>query len=440
MTKLSSTQLLIAGVVYAFLAGQTVAADKGKDSGYKLVTKTRLIHFDREFEVSTNDRTQTALGITADWTTPQYGGWFGLGISPFFIEDLDDSGRITEDVLTVNDGEMDGFAKIGQAFIKLTPSENVTAKIGRQTHKSLLMTSSYTRAAPDSYQGVNLQVMPAKGLTFQAAAYNKFVPRANEEAMDFSTDRSTKGAIDYIALLNVKYKHGPFSIEAEYLNSDDYLSKYGLVGSYTTKLSGSKLTLTAGAFGSMDDGSLFVTGAEGAELDDENETGAVLGVTDSENDGFGAYLDAKWNIGNFQLNVAVAQFDGAWIEDNYAGDPGTNPFPTRSIVGPDMTNANETLYLVGLKYDWKDIIPGLVTSIAHVDGRDAENSAVSSLGSADEVWDEVVVTYTFPMVKGLKFIGRWHDYDSDKTGQLDGVKGDETDIWLYLDYTYTFNI
>jgi hypothetical protein len=48
------------------------------------------------------------------------------------------------------------------------------------------------------------------------------------------------------------------------------------------------------------------------------------------------------------------------------------------------------------------------------------------------------VRYAIPVLKGLGVRYTYLDYKSDKTGRLDGVKEDERDHRLYLDYTYRF--
>jgi len=438
MSKLKTTQLIGAGVVSALLGGQALAADG--ESGYQLKTKTRFVFFDREFEDPANDRTQSALSITADWTTPQYAGWFGVGLSPYFVQDINATGRIAEDVLTVKDGEAQGFALIGQAFVNLTPLDGLALKIGRQTHKSMLLSSSGSRAVPNSFQGVSATFKPNQSLSLYGSVYDRWSPRASNEFKEFRTDQSSEGAIDYLSVIGLSYKLDAFKIDAEYLNSKDYLSKLGLRGTYTAKLENSSLKLTGGVFTSSDDGDLFVTRAESGDLDDEDVSGSVAGSTKSDNDGLGAYIEAAWKTGNVELSAALSKFDDIWIEDNFTGDHGTNPFPTRSRIGPDLTNANETVAKVALKYDWKQIVAGLETTLAAAQGWDAENSVDPALGSADEEWRELVVSYKVPAVKGLKFTGIWHDYNSDKTGRVDGVKADETDIRIYLDYNYAFNL
>ncbi len=437
MPKLNKNYLAMS-IATAMLCAPSMAAN-ADDSGYQLKTKSRLVYFDREYENPAKDRTQSAFSITADWTTPQYGGWIGIGLSPYFVEDLGSDGLVKADVLTVKDGEMSGFALLGQAYVNLTPIDGLAIKLGRQTHKSMLLSSSGSRAVANTYQGINALYKPMKGLSVYCAVYDKWSARNDDEFVGFRTDQTDEGAIDYISVIGLKYKFDAFTVETEYLNSKDYLSKFGLRGSYLTQFDDSSLKLSAGVFTSSDDGQLFVTAAESGDLDDEDRDGAVKGETRSDNDGMGVYAEAIWKRNNLQLSAAISKFDDIWIEDNFAGDHGRNPFPTRSRVGPDLTNANETVAKVSVIYNWQDLVPGLTTEIAAAQGWDAENSVDPALGTADEDWKELVVTYKVPTVKGLKFTGVWHDYNSDEVGNVDGVKEDETDIRLYLDYSYKFN-
>ena len=414
-------------------------AEETKLGGHEIQTKLRLIHFDRDFEDDEDDRDQTGLGLELNYKSPQLWETIGLGLSGYVVEDLSDGGDVREDILTLDDGELDGFALLGQAYLNFTPSDNFTLKIGRMKHKSLFLNSSSSRAVPNTFQGVSTKFDATDKLSLHASLYDKWSRRARDDFEGFSTDQSDEGDIDYVAVIGAKYKvNDNIKLEAEYLESKDFLNKFGLVGTFVQDLSTSSLTYTAGIFTSSDDGDLFVTGSESGDLDDEDVVGSEVGVTESDNDGFGGYLDVTWKKDNLKLSAAITKTDEIWLEDNFSGDHGRNPFPTRSRVGPDLTNTNETAYRLQLAYDWKAYVPGLKTTFAVGFGEDAENSVEPSLGSADEDWREIRIDYNVPTLKGLKFRVIWHDYDSDETGTVDGVKDDETDLRLYLDYVYTF--
>lgn len=428
---------LLVQILIGSLALPGIAAAAGME-GHSLELKARGIYFDRDYEKDSNDRSQSGLGLQLNYESPYFGDIIGIGLSGYSVTKLGASGRITSDVLSVDDGGdvHDSFGKVGQAFIKLKYHDLVAAKFGRQTWKSMLLSSSGSRAIPNSFSGGTVEVKPMKGLSVYGAMFNEWSSRSSAHFDEFKTDRSAEGAIDYIGILGASYDAGPLSVDFEHLKSDRFLSKTGLVGSYTLALADkSKLKLTGGVHMSRDSGKLFVVGAESSELDDE-DTGAGVG-TKSDNDGLGVYLAADWKLDNLALGVAVAKFDGTWIEDNFAGDHGTNVFPTGGVLA-DMTNRDETVWMLSAGYDWKNYVKGLKTAVSYKSGSGARNSHVPSMGSADESELAVDVRYAVPAVKGMSVRYLYLDYKSDKTGNLDGVKEDESDHRLYVDYTYRF--
>lgn len=408
--------------------------------GHSLELKSRVVHFDRSFETSSRDRTQTGLGLQLNYESPYFADIVGIGVSGYSVTRLDSSGFVTTDVLSADGsgGLHDTFGQIAQAFVKVKHQDLFGLKFGRQLHKSMLLSSSDSRAVPNTYSGANAEFTPLEGLKFHGGIYDQWSRRADSRFEKFATDRSYEGAIDYVGLIGAAYKSGPYSVEFEYLNSSDYLAKLGLVGAYTIALAEkSKLKLSAGLHTSRDAGDLFVTASEGGELDDEDRPGSIPGVTRSDNDGRGYYLDADWSVGNFALGAAIAKFDGAWIEDNFSGDHGTNPFPTGGVLA-DMTNNDETVWMVRAGYDWKDYVKGLRTTVKYKDGSGARNSHVGALGEADESEFEFDLRYRIPVVEGLNFRYRYLNYSSSKVGRVDGVLEDNTDHRFYLDYTYRF--
>ena len=412
-----------------------VHADEG--AGHKLELKVRGIHFDREFESPVNDRTQTALGLQLNYESPLLADLIGVGISGYSVNRLDSSGRVVTDILKAdNDGGFhDSYGKIAQAFVKLRHGDLVELKLGRQLHNSLLLFSSTSRAVPNTYSGASGVINPMKGLSVYGAAYDQWSRRADSNFEELATDRSAEGAIDYVGLVGAHYKSGPVAVNIEYLNSKDYLSKVGLVGSYTFPLADkNQLKLTGGIHTSKDAGKLFVTGSANSKLDDEDKYPAGAR---SDNDGLGTYVDLEWRTGSLMLGAAVAKFDGAWVESNFAGDHGKNPFPTGGVLA-DMTNRDETVWMVRAAYDWKDVVKGLRTGVSSKQGTGARNSHVRSLGEADEEELELDVRYKIPLVKNLDLRYRYIQYTSDKTGRVDGVLQDNTDHRLYLDYSYQF--
>ncbi len=196
-------------------------------TGHSLELKMRGVHFDRDFETDSNDRTQSALGLQLNYESPYFADAIGVGISGYSVNKLDNSGRNTSDVLSVdNNGELhDSFGQVAQAFVKLKYQDLATAKLGRQLHKSMLLSSSGSRAVPNTFSGGSFQLMPLKGLSLYGARYNEWSSRSDSSFEEFKTDNSADGAIDYIDNLGASYTSGPFSINLEHLRAQDFLKR-----------------------------------------------------------------------------------------------------------------------------------------------------------------------------------------------------------------------
>ena len=165
----------------------------------------------------------------------------------------------------------------------------------------------------------------------QGALYDRFRSRTTNHYEKFRTEAATDNAIDFIGIFGASYVSGPSFLDSEYLNAKSYLSKFGIVGTYTLPVRDTTLFLSSGWLTSRDAGSLFVCGAE-REMD--------CTVRAHLQCGSGVYVDAEWRIKNFAIGAAVAKFDGFWIEDNFAVDArrtGVLPGPRDQSV-PDVVH------------------------------------------------------------------------------------------------------
>lgn len=425
-----------------FTASAFVAAygQQEEANRHQFETKVRFVYLDRDFGNDANDRTQTALGFEGNYLSPRFADFVAVGLSAYVAGKIDADGAVVEDLLTVNDGELDGFALLGQSFLDLALGDAGSVKGGRTLQKSMFLASSGARALPDTYQGANIQFGPGEGFSIYGMVYDKWSRRARDDFESFATDVSAEGDIDWVGIAGLRYASDVFSAELEYLRSDDYLGKLGLRGSYLPDIGSDngKLKLTGGVFTSKNDGDLFVVGAAG-KLDDEDLPGSVAGVTPSENDGLGGYVDVEWRKAGFTVGATLTLIDEIWLESNFTGDHGTNPFPTAAAVsGADLTNTGETVWGGRIGYDWPGIVEGLSTTLQFVDGSGAENTVSPALGTADERWWQIDVRYKVPVVSGLSLHAIYHDYTADETGSVDGVGDDDRDIRLYVDYVHRF--
>lgn len=454
-------QIIKAGMLSALLGGlllpPTVVAAEGE---HKLELKLRSVYWNDEslvYPTKTNkepepkEYEQSALGMQLNYQSPYWGGFIGVDASAYGVVKLGDSGAPTTNLVELeNNGQLqDAYLTAGQALVKLKYQDFAQMKVGRQFQSSLLLRSTTTRAVPDTYSGASGSLKPLEGLTVYGAVYDQWRSRSTDNFEKFRTEATAAGvpnAIDYVGIFGASYINGPLSVTAEYLNSKNYLSKFGLVGAYTIPFDKNSLKLSSGLFTSRDAGSLFVCSAE-KEMDCTG-TGAI------QNDGMGIYLDAEWKISNFTVGAAIAKFDGFWIEDNFAvnatkdgsltQDHGTNPFPTSAALGPDMANNDETVGSIRVVYDWKDYVTGLKTGFKYSRGTGARSSNLVNEAEGSEHFREVDVQYAMPFVKNLGMRYVYMNYDSHVEGGSTSatIKGMPRQDWeqhrFYIDYTYQF--
>jgi hypothetical protein len=451
------------GMISALLAGSLLPAiTAAAEEGHQLELKARAVYWkDESTAVPTatvpNPKPvgyeQSALGLQLNYQSPYWGNVIGADASAYGVVKLHDSGTPTTNLLEVgNDGQLkDSYVTLAQALVKLKYDDFAEAKLGRQLQDSLLLKSTtlHHRPVPDTYSGLSAAVKPLPGLALYGAVYDRWRARSTGDFERFRTESTAAGVprdIDYISIVGTSYAAGRWSATAEYLNSKDYLSKFGLVGAYTIPLDKNSLKLSAGLFTSRDAGDLFVCGAE-RELD-------CTGTGRISNDGKGVYLDADWKIGDFTLGAAVAKFNGFWIEDNFAVDAdrtgsltqdhGTNPFPTSAALGPDFTNNGEKVGSVRLSYDWKNTIPGLKMAFKYSRGTDAKPSNLASDARGTEHYRQFDVQYTLPFLKNLTVRYVYLNYDSQIEGGTTGatIRGMPKADWeqhrVNVDYAYKF--
>lgn len=439
------TILLTLCMTGALLTSATpVLALNGITDKDKLSIKLRTIYFDREFENSAADDTTFAQGLEVNYETGVIAKAFTLGVSGYSVQNIDSSGSAGNNILPIDTGNTDGqvddnIALIGQLFIDVKLGDSGNIKLGRQKHKSLLLSSSGSRAVPNTFLGASSRYQ-FSGVTLSSFYFTQWSRRYDDGFEDFtiSTDVDGDGEndqIDSVWGLGASYKKGGFSGESAYLVSQDYLKKLGLKGAYTWQLKDSRLTFTSGYFSSEGDGDLFVSQAE-SDLDRNGEAaGEPITV-----DGSAAFVDLEWKVNALTFGVAYTEVDEFWIEDNFNADHGTNPFPTRAAIGPDLTNTNENIWALRLGFDLNHYVRGLRTTVSRARGSDAQNSVLRSAGgTASEEWWSLDTKWSIPSVKGLSFRWFYLDYDGDESAQsVRGIRPDTDNHRVYLDYTFSY--
>ena len=390
---------------------------------------------------------QSALGMELNYQSPYFNNIIGLDASVYAAVNLGDSGNPTVQLFDVQpNGHLKShFASLGILALKAKLGEGNELRIGRQKVNTMFIKSTFNRAVPDTFSGASLKLKPLENLDVYAGYYNKWQPRTADKFTSFVTDNNEK--IKYVALLGAKYKFDRWTVNAEYLHSDNYLSKYGAIVNYALPLTQSQLNLRSGILFSQDAGNLFKCGAE-ADLD------CVTKGQDMDNNGQGYFAEVTWKKNDLELGAAVTKINGAWIEDSYSTqsardnvliqDNGTNPFPTAAIVGPDFSNKDELAWMARVKYNWQDYVKGLSTEFKHIRGTGAHQSDINSDIEGKEYTNEFTVAYKPNFMKNLDFRYSYLVYHSsfDHNDSMEKINGLLKHDWhqhrVALTYTYQF--
>jgi hypothetical protein len=398
----------------------------------------QLTYYDRNYNSAQNNRAQSALSATLAHKQSLANGRFELGGAFYAVQKIANSGRVIEDVLTISEGELSGFALIGEAHARFRPSERLSVLIGRFKHKSLLLKSK-TRAATSTFEGLGFDYSPSEDANFYAHRFYRWSARASDEFSGFDTNTSNNSAIPYLTIIGAKLtnfssKAWPVKSNIEYLESKNYLRKFGIASSIEhILLTGNTIRLSSGLFFSRDAGNLFANGANDA-LDY---------LTSSSTDrqqhrGFGGYIAFHYSQGNSTFGVTHSFFGDPWLEDSFADDHGTTPFPTKTY-GPELSNKNERIWKLEYshrhEHGWAQ---GLQNRLSWARGTGAQNSINAELGSGSESWLELDLRYSPKFFKKLEARMRYRIYQSELVGQIAGIKDDRSELRLTINYSSDF--
>lgn len=388
---------------------------------------------------------QSGIGLELNFKSPYYDDIIGFDASAYGAVKLADSGNPTIQLFDVKpNGKVDkGFSNLGILAVKAKLDEGNEIRVGRQLVNTMFIKSTFNRAVPDTFSGISATLQPTKNLGLYGGYYNKWLPRTAETFSNFTTDNYEK--INYIALFGSKYQNSQWTVNTEYLNSADYLKKYGFIAGYKLPLKTSNLNFRFGGLFSKDAGHLFKCGAE-SDLD-------CIKNKPIHNHGNGYFLETTWQKNNLAVTAALTKINDFWIEDNYSTkslrnnvliqDNGTNPFPTASTLGPDFTNRGETVWMARIKYDWKDYFEGLSTDYKYTSGHGAHQSNIMSDIRGKEKGSELGINYQIPYINSLNFRYSYVTYTSDLVrNDLSKINGMTRANWhqqrIALNYSHQF--
>ncbi|MBL4674194.1 MAG: OprD family outer membrane porin, partial [Arenicella sp.] len=309
---------------------ETLAAEPSKTS-----LAIQASHYDRKFSNQQSNRTQTGLSVLLRHTHSVWGELLTINGAAYHVQRLAATGRAQEDLLTIDGNKIAGFSLLGEASLKLQPTPSFSIEFGRTQHDSLLLKSK-TRLLPSTIEGVNLTWQVSKKLSLYAHRFTKWSARANSEFVRFDTELSRSGAIDKLLITGLKtnfriFKSTSININCEYFEAKNYLRKTALRTRLKQDLANhSSVEFEAAILSSNDSGALFVNGANSrldSRLDSSNQR--------LDHNGLGTYLKGTYSIGRHGFGIAVTKIGEPWLEDSFASDHGTTPFPGATF-GPEL--------------------------------------------------------------------------------------------------------
>jgi hypothetical protein len=400
----------------------------------------RFAHYDRNFsnDNDNNNRKQTGLGFQLSHNRSFGNDLLYIGASVFHAQRLASSGSEVEDLLGIENNKTTSFSQLGEAFFGIKLSDNTQIKLGRFQHKSLLLKSK-TRLLPSTFQGAKLEWALSDSLTLNAYQFNKWSRRANKSFEGFQTELSEPGSVRHLSIVNLSHSHQFGKTQLEVLNTSKYLTKLGISSELTLPLkSDYSFTLDSGLFSSHDGGVLFVEGADSTlDVNNNNPQSGRL-----KHDGLGGYIQfgfAKSFEGfSHSATLTHSRFGQAWLEDSFAGDHGTSPFPT-STMGPELTNRHERIWMASFQtQNLSGSLSGLTSKISVTNAYGAFNALGEQFGTGSESWIEIDLRYKPQRLKRVSARLRYRDYRSTELGRIAGIKSNRDELRVTLDYKFKF--
>lgn len=423
------------GIIGSVLCLSNVVAQEGNHHNFQ--ASIRFAHYDRDFANQKNDRVQNGVGIALSYQSPQFLDYFRIGASyqlsqPFLVD-----GQKREDVFAFDGQQVTNHHFFGEAYLEIHPTKTAKLTIGRQTTRSMFLYSK-TRVLPTTFRGLNMHWVVTDGLALYGSVFDQWSRRANGAFEAFDTAISTDGAINYIAIAGGEYTKNQLNIRFEYLHVHHYLNKWAVKQTYAIPLTQSLVPTTfnmhLAAIGLSSAGSLFAIGAD-PRLD---VAATAVAGTAQQYRSVAGYVGISLANHTDEVGIYYTQFSDLWLERNFAGDHGANPFPGKTI-GPDLTNKHEQVWMLEYKKKWQSVgLPNLKTRLAFAHGSNIENTVSQHLGQGHEYWVETDIKYTFATIPALKTRLRYRVYRSEVSGVVNGIRQSQNDLRFTVDYQYTF--
>ncbi|MDY6891078.1 MAG: OprD family outer membrane porin [Pseudomonadota bacterium] len=216
----------------------------------------RTFYFNRDFrQGSAEDSVAASQALRVDYASPYVNGLIGFDASLFGAVKLDGrGGDENSGVLKADGDDTEGYATLGQAFLKLKLGEATELRAGRMVLATPLLYDDDARSTPSSTQAIKLDTRLG-GVDLYAI----YSDRAANMAETSFKKYQANGEEYELYLLGGGYSFdNGLSLQAAHGVADDYLRQTYLNASYPFQLgNGDSLLLDAHYYYATDDGDLY---------------------------------------------------------------------------------------------------------------------------------------------------------------------------------------
>ena len=347
------------------------------------------------------------------------------------------------------DAKNEGFTKLGQVWADLKLGNDDSrfsghAKVGRQLLYNGLISSSGSRSAPSTWEGINFNGK-MKNLKLGLAWVHKMSLRNEDDFNELVDFNDKPGKIDYIVGGEVAYTFNlpdRSDLTLKYRNafSKDFLKAHnGDVAWKKPLTEDMSLTLGGKYYQTRKDGDLWNGTAWYKPAFDDKATAANLNATLSIK-GWSFHtgvsrFEAESSIKNYKSGYAPP---GVYYYDFGKNTHGIWDMPTSGFA-EDMMYDGETVWMLGVDYDFSYLgAKGLELGYAYHSGSGMEVTEQST-GKKKKVSEnehDIHIIYAFPgPLEGLKFRLEYGIYRNDKELRK-AISKEENDLRVWLDYNF----
>jgi hypothetical protein len=370
----------------------------------QLLFHPRVYYFDRDRE-NANDSVALAYG---GWLAYNSGWWrdrLKLNASLYTTQRAygpDDK----DGTLLLKEGQ-EGFTVLGEANVELKLTEDISAKLYRQSFDLPYLNRNDGRMVPNTFEAYTLIKRPIDNWAFMLSQVRQIKRRESNDFVSLSEAAGFESRDEPLTMGAVRYDF-----------TDDI--NIGATSQYAWEFMNTFYTEANAAWSFPNDWALRL----GGQYTDQRSVGDEIGG-DFDTFVYGGKVAASYR--NTTLTLAFSSTDdGAGIRNPYGGYPGY-----LSLMIKSFNRADEDAWLIGASYDFARIgVPGLSGFINYARGNtlDSGNNASPDQGEFD-----ITVDYRFQSgaLKGL-----WLRARAAFVDQEDDVAGasDVRDYRLILNY------